>query len=428
MKAVKFTVILFVSMIFGKADGLCAQEIQNDAQKIFEQFNNTMSTLPKVFAIEAESNVEMEGTLAGMRKQRQWAQFKYFGDSGQLDVGYTNFDIDDKGEYAPDTMYNNRAIINKTGQMFVYFGKDVTPKEVVYTEHGEDKVPFIRAQLAGGEALDGFLDRDQMSIVELLSKAEDLRLRKDLEVVDGFKCYVLEGTTNHGKYAIWLDPESGYLPRKATIKKTGDDIFDHIPLSQILLPDLPSISEVSFVMDSVQIENINGVSVPVGCHTTEVRQYANGKTVTTNVEHKRTNVNLSPDFESLGAFRPDIPDGTIINNQDFVDTGIKFEWRNGEVVTHIGNSYLRAVDAVVADMKSANVVKAVESFVTTPPKEASTNITGPNQVGKTHSDNKVKEAPVATLSSGTIFLVIGLLSVLTAAGFVISYLRKSKHA
>lgn len=421
MKNCIYRVVVIGSIISAVGGILYGQNIQPSPDEILQKFQKSMSLLPKKFAIEAISYVEMEGDSSELEKQK--VRFNYYGDDNLLDVGYKIFAAEDEQMASP--VYHNRAIIDNENRSISYRGQKATPSEVLLFGDGAKRIRYTRAQLAGGESLDGYFARDQVNIVELLNSSE-LHFHDNSEMIDGFECYAVEASTDHGQYTVWLDPQSGYLPRKVVAKKTGKDIFGHQPLSNSSL----SISEVSYIMDSVVIKELNGIFIPIACSMIETFHYPNGTKSTITTRHERTKVDLNPDFESLGAFKPDIPDGTKVIHQDTVEAGIEFEWYQGKLVSHVEDWYLDELDAVKSDLKMAN--NKTNGQTATPSKEATkvdVKESSPITVTKkTILANKRKDkASKQLFASWAIFVSIGLLILFVCGWFIIRYYKENKH-
>ena len=75
-----------------------------------------------------------------------------------------------------------------------------------------------------GAPLRGVLYGDDLRVNEILQKAETLKVRSEREEINGSLCYVIDAETQHGRYAVWLDPEHGYNVARAEVTKEGADI------------------------------------------------------------------------------------------------------------------------------------------------------------------------------------------------------------
>ncbi|MHC4647641.1 MAG: redoxin domain-containing protein, partial [Planctomycetota bacterium] len=304
------------------------QSTEISPHEILKQYEHGLSAFTQVCAIDVESSVVVKEN--GVETRRFIILYEYRRDNDRFDVNCVECGVDDEGNRIEDSAWRRRAICDGNGHAIFYYGPSAIPQEVEYTFDGSKQLGFTRAQMGTGLSLDGYLARDQVSVIKLLSNSADLRLREATEKVDGFECCVLEASTSHGSYTLWLDPQHGYLARKAVVKKQNADIFDHKPLTEI-----DWLAGISFTMNSVRIERRGGVFVPVGSRNTEVWHKSDGQTETRVHHHRRTRIDLEPDFAALGAFAPNIPDGTevVVGVQGIA---VKYIWKQGKVVDSEG--------------------------------------------------------------------------------------------
>ena len=152
----------------------------------------------------------------------------------------------------------------------------------------------------GGAPLDGFFFADRLPVDAILAQAASMMVRPEREDVGGVACYVLDATTPHGKYSLWIDPEHGFGLARAEVHRSGDDIHNGKPLSASGIgPNVPpeiaarlpgTISEFKFRLDRVQFRRIDDVWVPVEADYQYTKNYANGRTMTERRHHRRTQV------------------------------------------------------------------------------------------------------------------------------------------
>ena len=195
-------------------------------------------------------------------------------------------------------------------------------------------------------ALTGYIDGDAIKpLWEVLEGESDLRLRDEMEVIDGHKTYVLESKTNHGHYTLWIDPNSGFNLRRCIVHRSGNDIYNNQPLPlPPISPSLPTLSDVplrpqlpvvehTVKVDSIKIENIDGIFIPVEVTVTLNRKYSNGEKIAHIWSHKRFDIDLDPDFSKIeGAFVFNVPNGTRVRNRDIPGGGVPQVWQNGEII------------------------------------------------------------------------------------------------
>ena len=173
----------------------------------------------------------------------------------------------------------------------------------------------------GGVLFGKIYGSSHKGIAELLGQSANLRLRDGQENINGIPCYVLEGTTEHGKVTAWIAPDKGYSALKWSIHKTGDDLFNDRPISS---------NSWLAVFDSVELQKVDDVFVTKGAALTFTIVYSDGRTVVDHYKYKTSDIQLHPDFEALGAFVFNLQDGTRVLMQEH--PGISYIWQNGKIV------------------------------------------------------------------------------------------------
>jgi hypothetical protein len=287
-------------------------------------------------------------------------EIAYFRDGDRWDVDATVYDLKRKPE-SVDTFdrvlrRKTRAIIadsytidysrtgfdrKKEGELRrVRYAPNTSPRKTK---------SYVPAQLQGAEAFEGYFSLDPVKIQEVLRGASDIQLRQRMEEIDGNECHVVEADTHRGHYTIWFDPKSGYLPRKATVTKDKYDllgdrrIIDFEPFNDDSpKPNKIQMTGCAWSMDSVQVECIGGISIPTKCRQHSTMSFSNGRTIETDRKLSRSNVDFAPDFGRIGAFKPDIPDGTPVHHVDV--PYIKFLWLGGELVADVDEAVQSAIE------------------------------------------------------------------------------------
>ena len=191
------------------------------------------------------------------------------------------------------------------------------------------EVTLDSKDFGGGPLLGRIHGINHKGIAGLLGESNDLRLHDKQEILDGVSCYVLEGTTKYGKVTAWIAPEKGYNALKWVFECGRDNLFDDAPLSA-KWPELQSAKEVFECVEMEEVNDVNTVFVPKRARSTHTVKFANGTKLCSQSEYTVSDIRLNPDFESLGAFKIDLPDGTRV----FVEEcpGVRYIWQGGEIV------------------------------------------------------------------------------------------------
>jgi beta-lactamase regulating signal transducer with metallopeptidase domain len=239
------------------------------------------------------------------------------------------------GEFHHDQV--NRSVF--TGAQFLYRQQQVGSSSSGLTASLDSKEKAVRIMAYDyiwGCTLFGHLPGDEKPVASLLKDASDVVLQEHREDVDGVACHVIEGRTDHGTYKLWVDPEHDYRIRRAVIDKGPDDVWYGKPVSTPPpegMQDYPRIS-VHVEISDVHLEKIDGHFIPTVESETATTRKSNGKEDRYKVIVKRSQIDLKPDFEKLGAFVMDgIPEGTAVWNSDPNDHTYAYEWHNGKAVS-----------------------------------------------------------------------------------------------
>jgi hypothetical protein len=149
-------------------------------------------------------------------------------------------------------------------------------------------------------AVDG---KPAKTVADLLADAPDLRLRPEPDAVDGTPCRVVEGTTQFGRFTMWIDPARGHHTLKRVEEiRPGDDVRGE-----------PFRNHLTSTIDQIKLERIGDVWVVVGGRVAQRTVDKDGDEVYAQTATcKRSDVKLKPDFAKLNAFAVSLPAGTLV--------------------------------------------------------------------------------------------------------------------
>jgi hypothetical protein len=220
-----------------------------------------------------------------------------------------------------------------------------------------------------GAPLMGIFFGDDKRIDRILQGADTISVRNEMEDVGGSGCYVIDAMTQYGKYTIWIDPQHGYNIAKAEVKKEGGDLAwgdkpvawgeKQPPASQYIGGRPPTAKKaLSFSLENVRFEKVDNIWVPMEADYQYIKMYQENRAITVKRHHKRTRIDFDPDFEAIGAFVPDIPDGTRV----FLDhaAGISYTWQNGKLVPDVDELVLEQLDSITDEVRSDTEVLSVD--------------------------------------------------------------------
>ncbi|MBN2591361.1 MAG: hypothetical protein JXA96_15965 [Sedimentisphaerales bacterium] len=233
-----------------------------------------------------------------------------------------------------DQKYYNINFITRSTQDFL---------TLVTVKNQED--PQIMGEFCG-KPLFGLFFGDWLPFSTILTESETITLRETTETINDSKCFVIDAVTSHGKFSIWIDPEHGYNIAKAEVRKTENDIYYGKPLKDAYpqtrpegLPNswdwerLPPLVSYSFNINNVKFDKINNIWVPMEGQWEYIEEDENGKIKKANFSYKAQAIDLNPDFKTISAFIPDIPEGTSINIPGGKST---YTWKGGKIVDIYG--------------------------------------------------------------------------------------------
>lgn len=154
----------------------------------------------------------------------------------------------------------------------------------------------------------------------IMLEADHLVLRQKMEEVNGHLCFVVESRGKLGHCTVWIDPEAGYNLRKAIIHRGPSDSSDKLPSDVIFIPT----KSFDFVAQNIEVKNIDGVWFPVAGTVEKCLVLADNEASRWQSAASRRNIIWNPDFDKMGAFKMDLPEGNRIRNHDVPDK--QFVW------------------------------------------------------------------------------------------------------
>lgn len=198
-----------------------------------------------------------------------------------------------------------RLVMTPTSRIALRRGAESDAASVAKPAAEQEARNVARDLLHGGEALDGYLAGDLEPLPQVLREAKSVKVRPETEVVGDAHCTVVEATSKHGKYTLWLDESNDLTLRRAeVVKNNGDQYKDLSKLGKLTVDGAP-VQRTHFTMDNVAVEKINGKAVPVRARMETIYTLSDGRTQTVSREHTRSDMDLNPDFVAIGAFNVD---------------------------------------------------------------------------------------------------------------------------
>ncbi len=242
-------------------------------------------------------------------------------------------------------VFRNRWVVNDRLCLSYSYGHDpdraVQPEWASYRDLPLDQDAFakaVRVNLRELGVLSGIIRGDDgASIVDVFRSCPDLEMEGDMATIDGHKTYVLRADTDNGEYTLWLDPESGFLPRQIHVCKEGDDLYYGKPLSHVSeerlrsgLPVAPQKKKWTHLVRSVKLQRIGGHNVITGFSSENNVEYVTGGKSFLKGNLQVTGVEVAPDFDGIDAFEMDLIEGATLIAR--ANQGPPLEWREGQAV------------------------------------------------------------------------------------------------
>ena len=292
-----------------------------------------------------------------MRIQMAFTPFEGYGDKGPSERDFTlKYDANTMqgewtgllkavGEWIKPLNNNDPCLVYSfTKVMTPEFGIDFenyigrSPESAKMTENAKERLQeLLDSDSYGGHVLGRMGGNGHLNISEFLISANDLTVRPDMQIVNGLKCYVLEGTTRYGKAIAWIAPDKGYSPAKWTIQKGPKDLLGDKPIGVNRITEFEVIEfeqqGKSFIPK--QAKSNDNVSLPDG--TKDAGQ----------VLYEISEIQLNPDFAAQRAFKVNLPEGTRVAGKP----GIKLIWKNNKVMADVNQTSFDEIDKTIEKFK-----------------------------------------------------------------------------
>jgi hypothetical protein len=332
---------LFVAVIFIVLGGISsfAQENKPNAAEVLQHYKESLSYLQSVSmkVVVKTSQDEAVGADVNSTIMREF-HFDYRRDGKRCEWIGESLIVDSNGIVNREGSNIIKRIFTGEEHVEVIGPLDGPPWAASIQKGSYDdelKVNCEDPTLTG--PLNGSIyGSNHKSIAELLNDSENLHLRQEMENIGGIPCYVLEATTKYGKVTAWVAPDRGYNALKWVMEKLSSSA-----------PETESWIWIA-TLDSVDVQKIDDIFVPVAGHFTHKSRKSDGRVITSHFKYERSEIELHPDFKAIGAFVPDIPDGTKVHVEEA--PGIRYVWKGGKI-TPVDDPTFEEIDKTVDELK-----------------------------------------------------------------------------
>ncbi len=277
-------------------------------------------------------------------------QFIYRQDGNNCEWIGKGLVFDVNGRFMDDSSLNIQDIFANGRYFFISPTQRGPNKVPSYAMIIRDSDPYYRQRLGelrassmfGGPLFGKIGENNNYSIADLLGSDTNMSIHPDMEPVRGNLCYVLEGVTKYGHITAWISPDKAYNALKWSLEKGPNDLVNDEPVVKGMEI---CISE----FELFDIQEVNGVIVPKNaCFTSTVKLSGAGKSVARNT-YRISQVSLNPDFKAIGAFTPNVPEGTRIKLLEA--PGVRYVWRNNKAVIDVNEATFENIDKTIDKFK-----------------------------------------------------------------------------
>ena len=332
---------LLFGVAFVALGGVCAfgQGKDPNAAEVLRHYRESLSYLQSV-SMKIDVERKAEGYDPNSGSGRRKAHYIFRRDRGRTEWIGQSLSLDHRGDVDP---IGSRGIqIIMTEQYYLHMSaphKGMPFRAWIAKDYEVDQKLLLDSPEYGGALAGRIYGNSHKSVAELLGESTNLYMRKEQENINGVPCYALEATSEHGKVTAWVAPEKGYNALRWSIHKTGDDLFDE--------RRIVSKSWLA-VFDSAEVREVNDVFVTTGGSLTLTIDFPNGREDVSCSKYKVSSIQLNPDFEALGAFEINLPDGTPVHIKEY--PGVRYIWQNGNIVAADDPTF-EEIDKMVEELK-----------------------------------------------------------------------------
>lgn len=183
-----------------------------------------------------------------------------------------------------------------------------------------------------GSFLEGRLDGHELSIIDLMIASSDRIEFHGMDTVKDIPCYIFGAITDYGVLNIWISPDCQFnILKWRLINNRSNLSHDGKPLSSF---GWFRNETREYIYD--EIEKIDGYAIVTnGELRTQEDIVVNNESVNRILVYRtqRSNIKINPDFEAMGAFKIDLPEGTILlaKGGEYEE----YQFVNGEIVPYV---------------------------------------------------------------------------------------------
>ena len=186
-----------------------------------------------------------------------------------------------------------------------------------------------------GSPLKGKLDgSNNQSIYDLLKSDSNVKLIPTITKVLTYDCYLIEAHTKYGIIKAWISPELDYNCLKWEITKNQNQFYRDGTTTN------DEFTKWTANFEAEKVEQIEGNYIVTQAKFNHIVKNDNKILGDHTYHYNLKNVDMNPDYAALKAFEIQLPEGTIVMDEDM--PGVQFRWTNGKLVSE--DEYLDALE------------------------------------------------------------------------------------
>lgn len=346
----KYSVLLGIIFFFLSTISVWSQTDDSiNLEEIIQKFRESSSWAESV-SMNIQSETLIEGSNPGHRRQKAL----YRRDSDRIDVIAQDCLLGKTGKLGEDSQLaisdfprestiEDKILINDKCYMRAtkFPGGTAFGAHIQYTNYKKNLDEYL-THAYYGNFLQGviFFGGGIINIADILSSDKEATI--DTEAIGDILCYVIKVNVPQGKVIAWIAPNQGYNLLKYIIQKSSGDIFND------KLLDDTGMEESTVIVDSIKLEKIGDIFIPVSGRYTHRIIFEGGDTKTSIVKINRSDIQIRPDFETMDAFKIDLPEGTPVKIQGV--PGIIYKWQEGELIASVDKYAIEQIDKVTREI------------------------------------------------------------------------------
>ncbi len=188
-----------------------------------------------------------------------------------------------------------------------------------------DRIQRDRSEDAtyGGPLVGRYFGSDHHSVYDLLKGASNVTLHDAATKILDYDAYLLHADTRYGVVRAWISPDAGNNCLKWEIAKAQSQFYRDGATTNDPFTDWVAAYEAEAVeqVDCRYITTQAKFRMTVTDRDTQLSA--------STYRYKLTNVDFDPDYEAMGAFQIQLPEGTLVFDKDF--PGVRYRWIDGQL-------------------------------------------------------------------------------------------------